>query len=278
VAASVGPRAPRLLSGLRNLFRRTHRARVVAKRLGPRTRAVHGGRGKRRGPIVTPIYASSTWALESARQGAEFATATAPEAYYTRWGNPTLRELEEALADLESGARALATGSGMGAIASAILTCVDSGDHVVAGASLYAATTEIFTRLLPRFGVSTSFVDPRKAGAWKEAIRSDTRLVYIETPANPTMMITDPRGRRRRGIRPCHDPRGQHVCIADQSTSHRARGRCGPPQRDEVPGWTQRCRGGWRPHRRAPAARPAVGHSHDLVSRRRRRRPRVGAV
>src|SRR3989475_3096161 len=79
----------------------------------------------------------------------------------------------------------------MGAIASAILACVDSGDHVVAGASLYAATMEIFTRLLPRFGVSTSFVDPRKAGAWKEAIRSDTRLVYIETPANPTMMITD---------------------------------------------------------------------------------------
>src|SRR3989475_7839078 len=189
--ASVCPHRPRILSGLRNLFRRTHRARLVAKRLGPRTPAVHGRRGKRRGPIVTPIYASSTWALESARQGAEFATATAPEAYYTRWGNPTLRELEEALADLESGARALVTGSGMGAIASAILACVDSGDHVVAGASLYAATTEIFTRLLPRFGVSTSFVDPRTAGAWKEAVRSDTRLVYIETPANPTMMITD---------------------------------------------------------------------------------------
>ncbi|HYR82198.1 MAG TPA: aminotransferase class I/II-fold pyridoxal phosphate-dependent enzyme [Thermoplasmata archaeon] len=165
----------------------------VAKRLGLRTRAVHGRRRKRPGPIVTPIYASSTWALESARQGAEFAAATAPEAYYTRWGNPTIRELEETLADLEGGARALATGSGMGAIASAILACVDSGDHVVAGASLYTATTEIFTRLLPRFGVSTSFVDPRKPGAWKEALRSDTRLVYIETPANPTMMITDVR-------------------------------------------------------------------------------------
>src|SRR5437879_13731453 len=81
----------------------------------------------------------------------------------------------------------------MGAIASAILACVDSGDYVVARARLYGATTEIFTRLLPRFGVSTSFVDPRKPGAWKEAVRSDTRLVYIETPANPTMMITDVR-------------------------------------------------------------------------------------
>src|SRR2546427_653775 len=62
----------------------------VAKRLGTRTRAVHGRRPKGHGPIVTPIYASSTWELESARQGADFAVATAPEAYYTRWGNPTL--------------------------------------------------------------------------------------------------------------------------------------------------------------------------------------------
>src|SRR5439155_1175269 len=87
--------------------------------------------------------------------------------------------------------RGLATGSGMGAIASAILTCVERGDQVVAGASLYAATTEIFTRLLPRFGVETTFVDPRRSGAWKAAVRPSTRLVYIETPANPTMMITD---------------------------------------------------------------------------------------
>src|SRR5438309_8362179 len=166
----------------------------VAKRLGTRTRAVHGRRPKGHGPIVTPIYASSTWELESARQGADFAVATAPEAYYTRWGSPTLRDLEDALADLEGGDAALVTGSGMGAIASAILASVDAGDHVVAGASLYTATTEIFTRLLPRFGVTTTFVDPRQPRAWKEAVRPETRLVYIETPANPTMMITDIRG------------------------------------------------------------------------------------
>src|SRR3989442_13975922 len=117
--ASVHSHRPLVSSQLRNLFRRTHRAPLVAKRLGSRTRAVHGRRGKRRGPIVTPVYASSTWALESAHQGAEFARGTAPEANYPRWGNPALRELEEALADRESGARALVTGSGMGAIASA---------------------------------------------------------------------------------------------------------------------------------------------------------------
>src|SRR2546426_5489668 len=116
---SLRPHRPHVFSGLRNLFRRTHRARLVAKRLGLRTRAVHGRRGKRRGPIVTPLYASSTWALESARPGAEFATATAPEAYYTRWGNPTLRELEEALPDLASGGPAPVARSGVGAVAAA---------------------------------------------------------------------------------------------------------------------------------------------------------------
>lgn len=163
----------------------------MRRRHGARTRAVHGPGRKPPGPLVTPIFANSTWALDSATHGAEFAVATAPEAYYTRWGNPTLRDLEDALADLEGGARALVTASGMGAIASAILTCVDGGDHVVAGASLYTATMEILTRFLPRFGVSTTFVDPRQRGAWMEAIRPETRLVYIETPANPTMMITD---------------------------------------------------------------------------------------
>src|SRR5207249_279309 len=122
--------------------------------------------------------------------------------------NPTVRELEEALADLEGGARALATGSGMGAIASAILTSVDRGNHVVAGSSLYTATTEIFTRLLPRFGIETTFVDPRRRGAWKESVRPDTRLVYLETPANPTMMITDLAEflEDRRGVRVVHYP------------------------------------------------------------------------
>lgn len=79
----------------------------------------------------------------------------------------------------------------MGAIASAIVASVQRGGHVVAGASLYTATTEIFTRLLPRFGVETTFVDPRRPGVWKAAVRPETTLVYIETPANPTMMITD---------------------------------------------------------------------------------------
>lgn len=170
---------------------RSRRPAMTSSGRRPSTRAIHGRGGKGYRPLVTPIYASSTWALDTVHQGAELSRSTAPEAFYTRWGNPTLRDLEDVLADLEGGSRGLVTGSGMGAIASAILTFVDGGGHVAAGASLYTATTEIFTRLLPRFGVRTTFVDPRKPGAWSEAVTPETRLVYLESPANPTMMITD---------------------------------------------------------------------------------------
>ncbi|HEV8595149.1 MAG TPA: aminotransferase class I/II-fold pyridoxal phosphate-dependent enzyme, partial [Thermoplasmata archaeon] len=105
--------------------------------------------------------------------------------------NPTTRVLEESIAELEGGAKAIATGSGMGAISSAILAAVSKGDRVVAGKSLYSATTEMFTRVLPRFGVETTFVDPRKRGAFRDAVTKKTTLVYVETPANPTMDLTD---------------------------------------------------------------------------------------
>ncbi len=157
----------------------------------PETAVVHPRKAKGHGPIVDPVHLATTWRLASAKQGAEFSAANAPEAFYTRWGNPTTRVLEESLAELEGGVRAIATGSGMGAISSAILAVVSKGDRVVAGKSLYTATTEMFTRVLPRFGVETTFVDPAKRGSWREAVTKNTTLVYAESPANPTMTITD---------------------------------------------------------------------------------------
>ena len=79
----------------------------------------------------------------------------------------------------------------MGAISAAILAAVSKGDRVVAGKSLYSATTELLNRVLPRFGVQTTFVDPAKRGAWRDAVTEKTTLVYTETPANPTMGLTD---------------------------------------------------------------------------------------
>ncbi len=157
----------------------------------PETAVVHPRKEKGHGPVSEPVHLSTTWRLDSAKQGAAFSQEHGPEAFYTRWGNPTTRLLEESVAELEGGARAIATGSGMGAISSAILTFLSKGDHIVAGKSLYSATTELMTRILLRFGVQTTFVDPRKRGAWREAVKEKTVLVYAESPANPTMELTD---------------------------------------------------------------------------------------
>jgi len=157
----------------------------------PETAVVHPRKERGHGPLVEPVHLATTWRLDSAKQGAAFSAALGPEAFYTRWGNPTTRVLEESLAELEGGARAIAAGSGMGAISTAILAAVSKGDRVVAGKSLYSATTEMFTRVLPRFGVTTTFVDPAKRGAWRDAVTEGTTLVYTETPANPTMDLTD---------------------------------------------------------------------------------------
>ena len=157
----------------------------------PETAVVHPRKERGHGPLVEAVHLATTWRLDSAKQGAAFSAALGPEAFYTRWGNPTTRVLEESLAELEGGARAIATGSGMGAISTAILAAVSKGDRVVAGKSLYSATTEMFTRVLPRFGVTTTFVDPAKRGAWRDKVTEKTTLVYTETPANPTMALTD---------------------------------------------------------------------------------------
>jgi len=155
------------------------------------TLAIHPREQKGPGPLVTPIFMSSTFRLRDAKQGAEFAHAIAPQDYYTRWGNPTTADLEEAVAKLEGGAAALATGSGMGAIAPSILTFVKSGDRIVAGKSPYTATVEIFEHLLPKFNVHTTWVDQTVPGAFEAAVDSGCSLVFVESPANPTMMITD---------------------------------------------------------------------------------------
>src|SRR5438552_9975522 len=116
-----GPPVPRT-EKLETYFAGARGPASVGKSRGTRTRAVHGPRRRKPGPLVTPIFASSTWALASAREGADFAVETAPPAYYTRWGNPTVRELEEALADLEGGAAGWRPGRGRAASPSASST------------------------------------------------------------------------------------------------------------------------------------------------------------
>ena len=157
----------------------------------PDTVAIHGRRREGHGPVSTPIHLTSTWRLESVSQARRLVEATAPDAFYTRWGNPTTRDLEETLARLEGGHAALATGSGMAAIAATLLTAAGEGDHIVASRPLYGGTMALLGDWLPRFGVTCTFVDPARPGSWREAVRPETAVVFIESPANPTLVLTD---------------------------------------------------------------------------------------
>ncbi|HVL87708.1 MAG TPA: aminotransferase class I/II-fold pyridoxal phosphate-dependent enzyme [Candidatus Thermoplasmatota archaeon] len=170
----------------------------------PETRAIHARKRSGNVPLPAPIHQAATFALESSAQGARYARETAPERFYTRWGNPTTRELEEALAGLEGGEAGLVTASGMGAISAAVIATMGGSGHVVAQRALYAATTELFDRVLPPFGCSVSYFEPAKPETLDRAFRSDTKLVLVETPANPTLEITDLAAvcaaARRRGV------------------------------------------------------------------------------
>jgi methionine-gamma-lyase len=160
--------------------------------LDPSTRAVHAGASDNETMSVSPpIFQTSTFRFEDAEHGAEMSRSTAPSHLYTRWGNPTTRALEHAYAELEGGEAALAFSSGMAAGSTAVLASVKSGDHVVAANCLYAGMTELFERALTRFGVETTFVDPSDKAAIEQALRPETTLIYVETPANPTLAITD---------------------------------------------------------------------------------------
>ena len=157
------------------------------------TRVIHAGDDLNPLPSVTPpIVQSSTFELGTAARGAELSASIAPAELYTRWGNPTTKQAEAVLADLEGGAAALCMGSGMGAITSAVVSLLGAGDHVVAGRSLYAATTELFAKVLSRFGVETTFVDQTHLAQVRAAIQPGrTRLLYVETITNPTLQVAD---------------------------------------------------------------------------------------
>jgi len=177
---------------------------------GESTRCVHAGsRLSTSTSLAPPIFQTATFRLPSARVGARYSDSVAPSELYTRWGNPTLKQLEAALADLEGGEAALATSSGMAAASVAILTGLKKGDHVVGGRAAYAGVLEIETGLLPRFGIESTLVENTDVEAFRRALRPNTRLVLVETPANPTLAVTNLRAvaalARARGIRTAAD-------------------------------------------------------------------------
>ncbi|HUT12746.1 MAG TPA: aminotransferase class I/II-fold pyridoxal phosphate-dependent enzyme [Thermoguttaceae bacterium] len=156
------------------------------------TRAVHHPQANAPStPVATPLYQTSTFEAADAATIARYAEQTQPPAYYTRWGNPTTEVWEKVIADLEGGEWGLAFASGMAAISTTLLGLLAPGDHVVAGASLYAATTEVLSKDLPGLGIDVDFVDPTDEEAFARAVKKNTRMFYLETPTNPTLRLTD---------------------------------------------------------------------------------------
>lgn len=159
---------------------------------GFNTRMVHGGHYEDCfGSATVPIYQTSTFAFKSARQGADFFAGKEKGYIYTRIGNPTLHALEENMASLENGFGAIATGSGMGAVSTIYMALLGQGAHMISTASVYGPSRVIMEKHFSRFGVDYTYVDTSDTGRIEKAIRENTRLLYLETPANPTIVLSD---------------------------------------------------------------------------------------
>lgn len=165
------------------------------KKLGLGTTAIHAGTLKNLyGTLAMPIYQTSTFIFDSAEQGGRRFALEEAGYIYTRLGNPTTTVLENKIAALEEGEAGIAMSSGMGAISSTLWTVLKAGDHVVTDKTLYGCTFALMNHGLTKFGVEVTFVDTSNLDEVKKAMKENTRVVYLETPANPNLKIVDLEG------------------------------------------------------------------------------------
>ena len=156
------------------------------------TQVIHGGHEREAfGALVTPLYQSATFVFESAQQGGERFAGNEPGYIYTRLGNPTTAELERKMAILEGAEAAAATASGMGAVSAALLANLQMGDHLVASNAVYGCTFALMTSQFARFGIEVSLVDFSSAAEIEAAIKSNTKVIFCETPVNPHLQVFD---------------------------------------------------------------------------------------
>ena len=154
------------------------------------TKAVHGAADleKKNGPLTTPIYQSSAFQVTD---NDEQVRITDTDHHYTRYGNPTNTVAEKTIAALEGVDAALTFASGMGAITTTIMALLKSGDHMVAQRDLYGGVNKFLSQWLPKMGIETTFVDTIDYDQYARAIRPNTRLLYLESPTNPTLRVVD---------------------------------------------------------------------------------------
>ncbi|CCU78962.1 Methionine gamma-lyase [Halanaerobium saccharolyticum subsp. saccharolyticum DSM 6643] len=162
-------------------------------KLGFQSLCCHAGQhaDPQTGAHNTPIYQTSTFAFENVQDGsAKFAGEK--EGYiYTRLGNPTQNALEEKMAAIEGAEAAIATASGMAAISSSVMAVAFAGDHILAHDCLYGCTHSLMEEILPRYGIEVTFADLSNLDNVEENMQDNTKLVYLETPSNPTLNLVD---------------------------------------------------------------------------------------
>ena len=160
--------------------------------LGTNSKLIHAGHtADATGSVTVPIYQTSTFAFRNADHGAALFAGADEGFIYTRIGNPTISALERAVAELEDGFGGVATSSGMGAVCTVYLALLNAGDHMVSTASVYGPSRGLMEKDFSRFGVQSTYVDTCDLERAKQALRPNTKLVYVESPANPTMQVSD---------------------------------------------------------------------------------------
>lgn len=159
-------------------------------RFHPETEAVHGGKHleKQNAAMAQPIYQTSTFQVTDSERQLQ---VTGTDMFYTRYGNPTHTAVETAIAELEGTDAALLFASGMCSITTSILALVKSGDHIVAQRDIYGGVTKFLSSWLPKLGIETTFVDTTEYDQHVRAIRPNTKILYLESPTNPTLRVVD---------------------------------------------------------------------------------------
>lgn len=167
---------------------------------------VHGGEfDNPLGSATVPIYQTSTFIFENADHGAKCFSGEDDGYIYTRIGNPTIHALETLVADLEGGAEGIATSSGMAAVNTLYMALLSKGDHMISSEAVYGPSRVVMEQHWARFGVESTYVNTADIAAIKAAFKPNTKMLFIETPANPTIEITD--------LKACADLAHQHGAL-----------------------------------------------------------------
>lgn len=162
------------------------------KNLGFDSKLIHAGDyDDAMGSAVTPIYQTSTFAFRNAKHGADLFAGREKGFIYTRIGNPTIEALENKLAELENGCGGIALSSGMAAVTTVYMAFLGQGEHIVCTSAVYGPSRAVLESHFSRFGVESTFVDSSNLQEIEDAIKPNTKLLYLETPANPTIALTD---------------------------------------------------------------------------------------